>query len=88
MRAIGKPKDACTFGEFADEYANCVLEMGNQCERIDVLFDRCDGISVKGSTWQRRGKGKKIHCIVQNRDVFLFLQIKTPLLVWMRIKRI
>ncbi len=61
VRAIGKPKDACTFGELADEYVKHVLEMGNKFERIDVLFDCYDGISVKGEKKKKRGKGKKIH---------------------------
>ena len=54
--AIGKPKTASTFGDFADVFIETVLQSGTPFERIDVLFDRYYDTSIKSGTRKRRMK--------------------------------
>ena len=38
--ALGKPKAAKTFGDYADSFIETIIKSGQQFKRIDVIFDR------------------------------------------------
>ena len=38
--AVGKPTNAKTFGDLADEFTNSIYQSGTDYCRIDVVFDR------------------------------------------------
>ena len=68
--AIGKPKTASTFGDFADVFIETVLQSGTPFKRIDVLFDRYYDTSIKSGTRKRRMKHTvAVRRPVDNRDV-------------------
>ncbi|CAB4006762.1 Hypothetical predicted protein [Paramuricea clavata] len=37
--SLGKPKDSVTFGDMPDAFFLAVLQIGQFCQRIDVVFD-------------------------------------------------
>ena len=43
--------------------------MGNRFDRIDVVFDRYNDISIKDATREKRSKSKKIRRVIESRDV-------------------
>ena len=45
--AIGKPAEATTFGDLADCFIRCILQMESRCDRIDIVFDRYRPDSIK-----------------------------------------
>ncbi len=45
--AMGKPKGTKTFGELTNIFVNRVCQTGAHFSRIDVVFDRYDGKSIK-----------------------------------------
>jgi hypothetical protein len=68
--AIGKPKEAATFGDLADVFVRAVLQGGASFHRVDVLFDRYYEASIKGRTRERRGQGSRaIRRLIEGRDV-------------------
>ena len=68
--AIGKPAEATTFGDPADCFIRCILQMGSRCDRIDVVFDRYRPDSIKRGTRRRRTKiCRPIERVIENRDV-------------------
>ena len=50
IAAIGKPKDAKTFGDLADVFVNTVMHIGKKYKRIDLVFDRYKQESIKNKT--------------------------------------
>jgi len=38
--ALGKPKAAKSFGDYADSFTETIIKSGQQFKRIDVIFDR------------------------------------------------
>ena len=70
MVVVGKPDDAITFGDLADTYVKTVLKASSTYQRIDIVFDRYRGQTIKSSTRIRRSKeARPIRCIVEGRDV-------------------
>ena len=70
--ALGKPSDAVTYGDLADNYVKTVLKMGSKFKRIDIVLDRYREKSIKASTRTRRCKSARpIRRIVEDRDVSL-----------------
>ena len=68
--ALGKPSDAVTYGDLADNYVKMVLKMGSKFKRIDIVLDRYREKSIKASTRTRRCKSARpIRRIVEDRDV-------------------
>ena len=67
--SLGKA-DCKTFGELADHFINSMLWNGQQCERIDVVFDRYRDISIKENARNQRTKNQRaIRKLITNRDV-------------------
>ena len=52
--SLGKPHSVATFGDFADGLLNSVLQSGSSYQRIDVLFDRYNAVSIKSGTRSKR----------------------------------
>jgi hypothetical protein len=73
VRAIGRPKEATTFGDLGDIFCRSVLgHLGNSCSRVDVVFDTYIDLSIKSVTRQKRSENtRKIRRIVDSRDVQL-----------------
>ena len=68
--ALGKPNDAHTFGQYADEFVKFILTEGQAYSRIDVTFDRYRDLSIKGGTRVKRTKkSRPVRRLIENRDV-------------------
>ena len=52
--AIGKPKNAFTFGNLGKPFLNLVRRIGSKFSRADIVFDRYRQHSVKNYTRQKR----------------------------------
>ena len=58
------------FGELADHFINSMLWNGQQCERIDVVFDRYRDISIKENARNQGTKNQRaFRKLITNRDV-------------------
>ena len=74
VQAIGKPCKARNFGDLADIFSLVVTNnfKDNNCNRIDVDFDRYDSKSVKSATRSKRNnKANKIRRLVDRRELTL-----------------
>lgn len=70
VQAIGKPQDVSTFGEYADTFKRCISSYFNTSDRVDVVFDRYQTLSIKATTRAKRtGSTKAIRRKIQNRDI-------------------
>ncbi len=67
--AMGKPKGTNTFGELADIFVNRVCQTGANFSRIDVVFDRYDGKSIKSGERNRRKTGLAIRRSIESGDI-------------------
>ena len=54
IRAMGKPENAITFTDYANEFVRSILSSGNGYNRIDVVFDRYHDSSIKTQTRRER----------------------------------
>ena len=72
VQAIGKSKRAKTFADLADVFVQAVFRYANgNCTRVDVVFDRYDGESIKtGARNKRAGSARRpIRRIIESGDV-------------------
>ena len=71
VMASGNPQShmSTTFREFAKVFVKAVFQYGRHFERIAVLFDRYDTLSIKEGTRARRKKGKAIRRVISTPDV-------------------
>ena len=68
--SLGKPADARTFGDLADNFIKCLTFYSKTYHRIDVTFDRYVPGSVKGATRKRRtGTCRPIRRVIEGRLV-------------------
>ena len=54
IMSLGKPSNANTFGEYANEFIRYIFRLGHGYSRIDISFDRYWDISIKGHTRAKR----------------------------------
>jgi hypothetical protein len=70
VNILGKPKEASTFGQLADIFVQSVLRMGQNYDRIDVVFDRYRETSIKSGTRDHRTrKCTPIRRVIEHRNV-------------------
>ena len=62
IQSLGKPPDASTFGDLADNFIKSLTHQSKTFHRIDVTFDRYIPGSVKGATRKRRSEA---HCPIR-----------------------
>ena len=68
--SLGKPADARTFGDLADNFIRSLTLHSKTYHRIDVTYDRYVPGSVKGATRQRRaGTCRPIRRVIEGRLV-------------------
>ena len=64
VRAIGKPPNASTFGDYADMF---IQKMTANLTRVDLVFDQYLQNSIKGGTRAKRSTTlRKIRTIISN----------------------
>lgn len=70
IQAIGNPKAAKTFGDFANIVKLAVKKRSQNFSRVDVVFDRYRDSSTKGGTRQHRTKSARpIRKTIEGRNV-------------------
>jgi len=72
IQSLGKPKDCRTFADYGNVfYLSVVRYFSPSVHRIEIVFDRYHSGSIKGSTRNKRAKGKKkpIRKIINCSDV-------------------
>ena len=70
MCAIGKPKEAGTFGDLFGLFRSTVLYVEASFNQIHVIFDRYYKVSIKSGTRMRRTRGNRpIRRVIENGDV-------------------
>ena len=71
VQAIGKPFGAKSFGNLADVFNATVFSHFNQqCQRIDVVFDRYRNTSIKsGARTRREGQVRSIRRKIDSRNI-------------------
>lgn len=52
--AMGKPSNACTFGDLSNSFVNLVRCLASKYNRVDIMFDRYCPHSIKVHTHQKR----------------------------------
>ena len=68
--AIGKPKEAGTFGDLFCVFRSTDLNVGASFNQIHVIFDRYYKVSIKSGTRMRRTRGNRpIRRVIENGDV-------------------
>ena len=68
--ALGKQPGIRTFGEYANMFAGAVFKMGEHCQRIDVVFDRYQELTIKaGTRIKRKQRNRPIRCKIENKSV-------------------
>ena len=69
VMAVGKPPDIRTFGDYANTFANTVFKMGAEYQRIDVVFDRYQGESIKaGTRTKRKQRHRPVRRVIENES--------------------
>ena len=73
IQAMGKPKDAKTFGDYAENFIAAIAKYFQRpCTRVDVVFDCYEEYSIKDAARKRRaGKNRGIKCEISNKDLKL-----------------
>ncbi len=73
LRAIGKPRDAQTFGDVADTFSRVILShCTDSCSRLDVVYDVYMELSTKDATRDECSKiARNIRHVIDSRDVSL-----------------
>ena len=70
MCAIGKQKEAGTFGALFGVFRSTVLNGGPSFKQIHVIFDRYYKVSIKSGTRMRRTIGnRQVRRVIENGDV-------------------
>ena len=67
MVTLDKPQNASSFGDLADIFVNYIYAPGIYYNRIDVVFDRYNKLSINSRTRNRRGRGAPIHRNAQTK---------------------
>ena len=71
IQSLGKPKNCKTFEEYARIFFKSLLiNVGENVDRIDVVFDRYISMSIKSTTRTKRGTNKRpIRRIISRGDL-------------------
>ena len=51
---LGKPTGVGTFGEFGVNFLHTLINLGGDCQKIDIAFDHYLNKSIKGSTRKKQ----------------------------------
>ena len=69
VMALGKPDNAITFGDYADQFVGHALKTANDFDRVDVVFDRYQEFSIKTGTRVKQTKKLcPIRRLIENKD--------------------
>ncbi|KAF3854292.1 hypothetical protein F7725_022347 [Dissostichus mawsoni] len=72
VRAMGKPHNASTFGEYADVFTQRVASnLHGNVTRVDIVFDRYQQNSIKSGTRTKRSTTQRKVRTIVSRDVKL-----------------
>lgn len=70
VRAIGKPPNALTFGDYADIFMqNVTGYLHGNITRVDLVFDQYQQNSIKAGARAKRSTGPQKICTIVSRDV-------------------
>ena len=70
--SFGKPREAKTFGDYADRFANHILAIAKKFDQTDFAFDQCRDTctSIKDGTRERQKKtSRPIRHLIENREI-------------------
>ena len=68
--AIGKPKEAGTFGDLFGVFRSTVLNVGSSFNQIHVIFDRYYKVSIESGTRMKRTRDNRpTRRVIENGDV-------------------